>query len=95
VLVAPIAGVYTISGSIEWTSGGIGYRQLEIDSDKGGRLASELLPVAAPQFAYNSVSTIVKLEAGEKVQLVANQSSGASLSFSLASFAMSWVGSGS
>jgi hypothetical protein len=94
VLVAPIAGVYTISGSIEWTSGGVGYRQLEIDSDKGGRLASELLPVAAAQFAYNSVSTIVKLEAGEKVELVANQASGGSLSFSSASFAMSWVGSG-
>jgi hypothetical protein len=94
-LVAPIAGVYVISGSIEWTSGGVGYRQLEIDGETGGRLATELLPVAATQFAYNSVSTIVKLQAGEKVQLVANQSSGASLSFSSASFGMNWVGSGS
>lgn len=93
-LTAPITGVYTITGTVEWTSGNPGYRQLEIDSSTGARLATSLIPVAAAQFTYSNVSTAVKLTAGDSVQLVANQSSGGTLSFSSPSFTMTWVGSG-
>ncbi len=93
-LTAPATGVYTISGSVEWESGAAGYRQLEIDA-RGTRLASDLTPVAAPQFVYSTVTTIVKLNAGESVTLVADQSSGGTLSFDTAAFAMAWMGSGS
>jgi hypothetical protein len=94
-LTAPIAGVYVITGNLEWASGGAGYRQLEIDTSEQGRVATNLIPVAAPQFTYNSVSTVVKLAAGETVDLVADQSSGASLSTNGGWFAMSWIGTGS
>lgn len=94
-LTAPATGVYTISGSVEWQSGAAGYRQLEIDSSSGTRLASDLTPVAATQFVYSTVTTIAKLNAGESVTLVADQSSGGTLSFNTGAFAMTWVGSGS
>jgi hypothetical protein len=93
-LTAPATGVYTVSGSVEWESGAAGYRQLEID-DAGTRLASDLTPIAAPQFVYSTVTTIVKLKAGESVTLVADQSSGGTLSFNTGAFAMAWMGSGS
>ena len=94
-LTAPISGVYVVAGSVQWESGGPGWRQLEIDSDKAGRVASSLIPVAATQYVYSNVSTVVKLSAGESVALTANQVSGGALPFSQASFAMNWVGSGS
>jgi len=82
-----------VSASVEWDNGNAGYRQLEIDTGVG-RVATELTPVAAAQFVYNSVSAVVKLNAGESVELLANQVSGGALSFSPAWFAMSWIGSG-
>lgn len=93
-LTAPISGIYVLAGSVEWDSGKPGWRQLEIDSVKGGRVATSLIPVAVEQYAYNSVSTVVNLSAGESAELVANQSSGGALSFHGGSFAMNWVGSG-
>ncbi len=92
-LTASVTGVYVVSGHVEWTIGKPGYRQLEIDGP-GGRLATSLIPVAVEQFVYSTVSTIVKLNAGDSVVLVANQASGSTLSFSGASFAMNWVASG-
>ena len=93
-LTAPVTGVYVITGHVEWDSGKPGYRQLEIDGP-GGRLATSLIPVAAEEFTYSTVSTIVKLNAGDSVQLVADQVSGAALAYNGGSFAMSWAGSGS
>ena len=94
-LTAPIAGIYDVAGTAEWASGGVGYRQLEIDTESSGRLATELIPVAAAQFTYNNVSTTVQLKAGESVQLVADQASGGALTVNRAFFSMVWVGSGS
>jgi hypothetical protein len=94
-LTAPIAGVYDITGTAEWASGGIGYRQLEIDTESSGRVATDLIPVAATQFTYNNVSTVVELKAGESVELVADQASGGALTINNANFSMAWIGSGS
>jgi hypothetical protein len=95
-LTVPITGVYAASGSVEWEAGGIGWRQLEIDAGSAGRVATELIPVAATQYTYNSVSTIVKLNAGESVELTANQTSGGGvLPVIKGWFALNWVGSGS
>src|SRR4029077_10960857 len=91
---APIVGVYVVAGNVEWNSGEPGWRQLEIDTSKQGRVATSLIPVAAKQYVYSSVSTVVKLEAGESVELTANQNSGTTIGTIGGSFAINWVGSG-
>lgn len=93
---APIAGVYTVTGSLEWESGGIGWRQLEITrASTGERISTNLIPVGSPDYAYNSVATLVRLNAGDGVVFKASQASGGSLSTFGGYFGLAWVGTGS
>ncbi|HEX7610613.1 MAG TPA: hypothetical protein VF380_08065 [Solirubrobacteraceae bacterium] len=93
----PVTGVYMITGDLEWPDTGAGWRQLEIfDATQSSRLSTNLLPVSGTNFAYNNVSTVDRLPAGETIELKASQaSSGGTIETSAGNFAISWVGTGS
>jgi hypothetical protein len=96
-LKAPITGVYSVTGSLEWDNGGVGYRQLVISRASNDEiLGGDLIPIeSAGQYATNSVSTLVKLTAGDGVKFRAKQTSGGSLGMFAGDFGMAWVGKGS
>ncbi len=77
-LTAPVAGVYEITGQVEWDTAAGGSRLLVIRRNDGRRVGVSLIPVpAAANFVYQQVTTQTKLNAGEYVELRATQTSGA------------------
>ena len=91
----PVTGVYMITGDLEWPNAAGIWRQLEVfDATISSRLSTELLPMSGTDYAYNNVSTIARLNAGETIELKASQSSLPSLEPSGGTFAIAWVGSG-
>jgi hypothetical protein len=99
-LTAPIAGVYEVNLSGRWSPSATGDRFLAIEKNGRGYSASTRIG-AAPGGATTdqSISTLIKLGAGEFVSAVAYQASGAALTIGNMGgdptrFSMSWVGSG-
>ena len=86
-----------MTGSLEWESGGVGYRELVISRvSNDERLSADLIPVGvAGQYATNGVATVVKLTAGDGVVFRAKQTSGATLNMFAGDFGMAWIGTGS
>jgi len=73
---APIDGIYTVSAHVSWPWVQQGWRQLIIDGNIGfvfQRVASSLGSFAETE---QSVSTIVRLSAGDSVQLEVRQTEG-------------------
>ena len=110
-LTAPIAGVYAIDGGVRWAANALGTRFAGICINQPTIGACGINNnVAVSQYATNddpgvgtlrltqqSVSTQLKLAAGDVVQLVVTQNSGAPLNvdgFPATNLAMTWVGRG-
>lgn len=110
-LTAPIAGVYVIDAGVRWSANALGTRFAGICINQPTVGSCGLTNnVAVSQYATNddpgigslrltqqSVSTQLKLAAGDVVQAVVTQNSGAPLNadgFPVTHLAMTWVGSG-
>jgi hypothetical protein len=110
-LTAPIAGVYAIDGGVRWSANALGTRFAGICINQPTVGACGITNnIAVSQYATNddpgigtmrltqqSVSTQVKLAAGDVVQVVVTQNSGAPLNVDgqpATNLAMTWVGSG-
>jgi hypothetical protein len=110
-LTAPIAGVYAIDGGVRWTANALGTRFAGICINQPTVGACGLTNnVAVSQYATNddpgigtmrltqqSLSTQLKLAAGDVVQVVVTQNSGGALNvdgFPVTHLAMTWVGPG-
>jgi hypothetical protein len=110
-LTAPIAGVYAIDGGVRWATNALGTRFAGICINQPTVGACGLTNnVAVSQYATNddpgigtmrltqqSVSTQLKLAAGDVVQVVVTQNSGGALNidgFPVTHLAMTWVGPG-
>jgi hypothetical protein len=110
-LTAPIAGVYAIDGGVRWSANALGTRFAGICINQPTVGACGLTNnVAVSQYATNddpgvgtlrltqqSVSTQLKLAAGDVVQVVVTQNSGGALNvdgFPVTHLAMTWVGPG-
>jgi hypothetical protein len=92
----PVTGVYMISGDLEWPDAAGSWRELEIfDATISSRLSTELLPLSGTDYAYNNVSTLDRLSAGDTIELKASQASGGALEPVGGTFAIAWVGTGS
>lgn len=94
------AGVYLITGSVEWDSGGTGgMRTLQIALNSGNLLTSTNIPGAATGAAqHQSVSTLYKLAVGDYVSLDVRTTNDA-LNINVTAnsspeFAMTWVSTG-
>jgi len=78
-LVAPIDGIYAVSGHVSWPLGAQGSRDLYLTANIGivfQRLASSSMPGSGVGQTEQSISTIVQLSAGDFVQLEVRQTSG-------------------
>jgi hypothetical protein len=110
-LTAPIAGVYVINAGVRWAANALGTRFAGICINQPTVGACGITNnVAVSQYATNddpgigtlrltqqSVSTQLKLNAGDVVQLVVTQNSGGALNvdqYAATNLAMTWVGSG-
>jgi hypothetical protein len=110
-LTAPIAGVYVIDAGVRWAANALGTRFAGICINQPTVGACGLTNnVAVSQYATNddpgvgtlrltqqSVSTQLKLAAGDVVQVVVTQNSGGALNvdgFPVTHLAMTWVGPG-
>lgn len=79
-LVAPLAGIYTVSGHVQWPqSSAGGSRDVYLDAFIGlvfQRVASSSLAASSAGQTEQSISTIVQLSAGDSVELEVRQTSG-------------------
>jgi hypothetical protein len=110
-LVAPIAGVYAINAGVRWAGNLTGFRFAAIclnAASVGG--CNALSDVAVSEYATNNnpgvgvvrltqqtVSTQIKLAAGDVVQIAVSQNTGAGLlvnGLPATNFSMTWVGKG-
>jgi hypothetical protein len=106
-LTAPIAGVYAIDGGVRWAANVNGFRFAAVclnGPSAGGCTATT--DVAVSEYPTNdstmrltqqTVSTQLKLAAGDVVQLAAAQDSGVALlvnALPATNFEMTWIGSG-
>jgi hypothetical protein len=98
-LTAPVAGVYDITGQVEWDTIGGGSRLLLIRRNDGRRIGVSLIPGAtAANFVYQQVTTQAKLNAGDYVELRATQTSGSTIEIfkggdeESQNFMMHWIG---
>lgn len=103
-LTAPIAGVYAIEAGVRWEQHAGGYRAVGICLNEVPASCSKAVNIALSQHSTSgnpapkqSVSTQVKLAAGDVVRVVVAQDSGASVAVDASPgthFAMSWIGRG-
>ena len=93
-LVAPIAGIYEITGGIDWAINATGERTTAI-SINGTAVAARVRDEASAGRHAQNVATLVHLAAGDFVQLEGTQTSGGNLeavNFLTTFLAMRWVG---
>ncbi len=96
-LTAPVAGIYLLTAQVFWDSSSVGQRTLSLATNET-TVAADLIP--AGSFAeVQHVSTVAKLAAGQFVEVVVYQDSGASLKVNLApalspEFTMTWLAPG-
>ena len=79
-LSAPVDGIYTVSAHVSWPAVAQGSRELFIDANIGlvfQRVAESQVPGSAVDEPTLSASTIVRLSAGDSVQLEVRQTEGA------------------
>lgn len=78
-LTAPVDGVYLVSAEVGWQVSGSGLRQISIiaPTQAQPQIASDRdEPVSGSNDMFQSVSAATRLEAGDYIELVVNQSSG-------------------
>lgn len=91
-LVAPITGIYQVSGRVNWAGVASGMRIADLY--RNGSLVGNL--VAGPNSGNNamaqSFASLVRLTAGQYVELVLFQNSGGAVDGGAGEFSMHWVG---
>ena len=100
-LVAPVAGIYTVSAHVSWPLGTAGSRGLFVSAFIGSafqRVASSVVKASDVGQTEQSVATIVRLSVGDSVLMEVEQSSGApeivQVSDHGPTLAMAWLGPG-
>ena len=78
-VIAPVAGVYQITGNVRWEGNATGTRFVDIATSPGGRIASVWTPTASTFNTDQSISAAYALSAGQPVSLQVFQNSGMSL----------------
>jgi hypothetical protein len=92
-LVAPVAGRYFVSATVEWDPSGVGYRRTSLvgpNLDAFASVAGPALP--APAFTAQNVSGFARFGAGEAVHVEVLQGSGGELGARLNRFEMTFLG---
>ena len=109
-LTVTTAGVYAIEAGVRWSANAAGFRFAGICLNQDAAACTALDNIVVSEYATNddpgvgalkltqqSVSTHIKLNAGDVVRVIVTQDSGASLTVDglpATFFAMSWIGKG-
>jgi hypothetical protein len=78
-VIAPVAGVYQITGNVRWEGNATGTRFVDITTSPGGRIASVWTSTASTFNTDQSISAAYALTAGQPVSLQVFQNSGVDL----------------
>ncbi len=98
-LVAPVGGIYQVSGLVKWYAGADGTRFISVRKNGGSIVASDAGPAApGTDQTVQSLSALVKLAAGDYLQLLTDETSagtplidGCPPSDPCPQFSMNWV----
>ncbi len=91
-LVAPVAGTYCVSATVDWDPNGTGYRRTSLLGPTSGFASVAGPPLPAPAFTTQNPTGFERLQAGQAVQVQVLQGSGADLGARIARFEMTLVG---
>jgi hypothetical protein len=92
-LVAPVAGRYFVSATVDWNASGAGYRRTSLVGPNLATFASVAGPaLPAPAFTSQNVSGFDRFGAGEAVHVEVLQGSGDALGARLDRFEMTFLG---
>lgn len=78
-LTATTAGIYMVSANVTWAPNGTGARELNVRKNGATIVARVVQPGDAVNTADQSATTLVQLNAGDFVEIVVRQNSGAPL----------------
>jgi hypothetical protein len=95
-LTAPIAGVYEVNFEVRWSENVSGGRFISIEKNDGNYVFANWVPANGGSPLDQSVSGLIKLNAGEYVNPIVYQNSGATLHIESEPlhFSMMWIGDG-
>lgn len=89
------AGVYQITACLEWASSGGTVRGIQLRKNGSVNLTGNGLVPQLPGLAFgHTVTTLVKLAAGDYVEIMGYQDSGSASNINVAEFSAHWVGVG-
>jgi hypothetical protein len=94
-LTAPLRGIYEVTGQVEWSTDSSGYIGAQIGKDGTEQVGADVrVPAPSGISSFEQVTAQVQLNVGDYVELVVQQSSGATLTaFKSGTWlAMHWVG---
>jgi hypothetical protein len=92
-LVAPVAGRYYVSATVDWDPNGTGYRRTSLLGAGDAAFASTATqPLPAPAYTSQNVSGFDRFQAGGHAQVQVLQGSGGDLAARLVRFQMTFLG---
>ena len=95
-LTAPIAGLYWINATVEWSANTTGRRLIRINKNQSSpSIATDSVQASSVGNTVQTVSRLARLVAGDFIEVDASQATTPSvnLSASVQDFSMNWVGS--
>ena len=101
-LTAPVTGIYEVTANIKWRDPGFAFGTNNVNLRRGGSVSAVIASSSNPGDLSNSVSTMVRLLAGDYVEVDVHQSggdteavsSGSSVGQSSPEFSMTWLAPG-
>jgi hypothetical protein len=92
-LIAPVAGTYVVSTTVDWSPNATGYRVIAVEDSQGTDFGGAIGPATnAVAFTRQNATGIIHLEAGDFVRVQALQGSGGDLDVRIVRFQMTYVG---
>jgi hypothetical protein len=98
-LVAPVTGIYAITVSVAWAADASGRRTVHLRRNGGASIAVAQSAAAGGDEVGMALATLARLEAGDYVEVLAQQTSGSNLNIQKGGehspeFAMTWLAAG-
>ena len=94
-LTAPISGVYAVTANVRWTANATGFRDLDFEKGPNFEGGSQITAASASVDAPQSVTTQLRLAAGDYLTVDVYQTSGGDLavpsSADTPAFEMTWI----
>jgi hypothetical protein len=92
-LTVPVAGLYWINATVEWSGNATGRRLIRIDKNQASpSIATDSVQASSVGNTAHTVSRLVRLAAGDFIEIDASQSTGGNLDANIQDVSINWVG---